>query len=253
MKRILVLLGIYAVAMALLEAAVVVYMRRLYYPENPLELFPLHFLDDYDPRLELSREAATIMMILAVALLAERRSLTRSFAAFVFVFGVWDLCYYVWLKVLIDWPQRWLEWDVLFLIPSVWLGPWICPAAIAMLFVVWGSWTLLSRREITFTTTSSVDVSRRCRPGPGSLHAARDDKWIRDAKQLCARGVLLVVVLAELPVDGRGICVHGTANQKSNGIAWLTRRSAGCSWRLPSWRRCWDSPRDVMDRPCQVS
>lgn len=154
MKRILLLLGSYAVAMALLEAAVVVYMRRLYYPDNPLELFPLHFLNDYDPLLELSREAATIIMILTVALLAERRSLTRSFAAFVFVFGVWDLFYYVWLKVLIDWPQRWLEWDVLFLIPSVWLGPWICPAAIAMLFVMWGSWTLFSHRETTFTATS---------------------------------------------------------------------------------------------------
>ena len=152
--RIVVLLGVYATAMALLEAAVVVYMRRLYYPESPLELFPLQFLSAYDPPLELSREVATIVMILAVALLAEQRSLTRSFAAFVFVFGVWDLCYYAWLKVLIDWPQSWWEWDVLFLIPSVWLGPWICPAAIAMLFVVWGSWTLLSQRETTFTTAS---------------------------------------------------------------------------------------------------
>jgi hypothetical protein len=95
MKRILSLLGIYAVAMAMLEAAVVVYMRRLYYPENPLQLFPLHFLNDYDPLLELSREVSTIVMILTVALLAERESLTRSFAAFVFVFGVWDLFYYV--------------------------------------------------------------------------------------------------------------------------------------------------------------
>lgn len=156
MKRILVLLTSYAIAMALLEAAVVVYMRRLYYPDNPLELFPLHFFDDYDPLLELSREVATIVMILTVALLAERRSMARSFAAFVFVFGVWDLFYYGWLKVLIDWPQHWLEWDVLFLIPSVWLGPWICPSAIAMLFIAWGSWTLLSQRETMFTAISST-------------------------------------------------------------------------------------------------
>lgn len=154
MQRVLGLLGIYAIAMALLEAAVVVYMRRLYYPENPLELFPLHFLNDYDPILEISREAATIIMILTVALLAEHKSLTRSFAAFVFVFGVWDLSYYAWLKVLMGWPQRWLEWDVLFLIPAVWLGPWICPAAIAMLFGVWGAWALSSQREIRFTATS---------------------------------------------------------------------------------------------------
>lgn len=119
-------------------------------------MFPLHFLNDFDPLLELSREIATMVIILTVALLAERRSLTRSFAAFVFVFGVWDLFYYAWLKILIGWPQRWLEWDVLFLIPSVWLGPWICPAVIAMLFIMWGSWTLLSQRETMFTFTSST-------------------------------------------------------------------------------------------------
>ena len=155
-RGVLFLLGTYAIAMALLESAVVVYMRRLYYPDNPLELFPLHFLNDYDPLLELCREVATIVMIVTVALLAEKRSMTHRFAAFVFVFGLWDLFYYVWLKVLIDWPQRWLEWDVLFLIPSVWLGPWICPTAIAVLFVAWGSWTLLSSREVALTRTSTT-------------------------------------------------------------------------------------------------
>ena len=51
--RTLTILAAFAVAMALLEAAVVVYMRRLYYPENPLELFPLQFLNSYDPTLSL--------------------------------------------------------------------------------------------------------------------------------------------------------------------------------------------------------
>ncbi len=147
----LTLLTAFAVAMALLEAAVVVYMRRLYYPENPLELFPLRFLNSYDPSLELSREVATIVMIITVALLAERSNLTRKFAAFVFVFGVWDLFYYVWLKVLMDWPRTWLEWDVLFLIPMIWLGPWVCPASIATLFIIWGGWVLRSRRQMTLT------------------------------------------------------------------------------------------------------
>ena len=148
---VLILAG-FAIAMALLESAVVVYMRRLYYPENPQELFPLHFLKQYDPVLELSREVATVVMILTVALLAERsRSLTRKFAAFVFVFGTWDLFYYVWLKVLMDWPRTWLEWDVLFLIPMVWLGPWICPALIAMLFMAWGGWVLCSTSQLELT------------------------------------------------------------------------------------------------------
>lgn len=150
------ILAAYAIAMALLEAAVVVYMRRLYYPERPLDLFPMEFLRQYDPALELAREAATIVMIVTVALLAERRSLHRKFAAFVFVFGLWDIFYYVWLKILIGWPRTWLEWDVLFLIPSVWLGPWICPAAIALMFVIWGTWALIDRNEVTFTRVGLV-------------------------------------------------------------------------------------------------
>jgi hypothetical protein len=140
--------------MALLESATVVYMRRLYYSENPLEVFPLKFLDSFDTVLELSREAATVVMIVTVAMLAERSSRTRSFAAFAFVFGVWDLFYYVWLKVLMGWPQFWLEWDVLFLIPSVWLGPWISPALIALLFIGWGFYTLRSTASIYFTPNS---------------------------------------------------------------------------------------------------
>jgi len=73
------LLIAFGVAMALLESAVVVYMRRLYYPDNPLELFPLQFLVTFDPVLELSCEAATVIMLVTVALLAERASLTRRF------------------------------------------------------------------------------------------------------------------------------------------------------------------------------
>jgi hypothetical protein len=153
-KMTIAILTLYAAAMALLESAVVVYMRRLYYPVDPNELFPLIFLDSYDPTLELCREFATILMIIAVALLVERRNATRCFAAFVFVFGVWDLLYYFWLKVLIDWPQSWLEWDVLFLIPCLWLGPWICPAMIALLFTIWGYWALRTPMKTAFDRNS---------------------------------------------------------------------------------------------------
>lgn len=150
----LTILTVYAVAMAFLESAVVVYMRQLYYADDPRQIFPLKFLSAYDTAMELSREAATVIMILTVALLAERSSRTRTFAAFVFVFGVWDLFYYLWLKVLIDWPQSWLDWDVLFLIPSVWLSPWICPALIALMFVVWGFLTLRTADDRCLTMRS---------------------------------------------------------------------------------------------------
>ena len=147
----LTLLSLCAVAMALLEAVVVIYMRQLYYPEQPLELFPLEFLTRYDPMVELSREVSTIVMIITVAFLAERQSLTRRFAAFVYIFGLWDVFYYAWLKILLGWPRTWLEWDVLFLIPVIWLGPWICPAAIGLMFVGWGAMVLGSSQRIVFS------------------------------------------------------------------------------------------------------
>ena len=151
MRRSLILLAVFGVSMALLEAAVVVYLRLLYYAENPVVIFPLKFMNHYEVAVELSREAATIIMILTVAMLAETGTRTRVFAAFVFVFGVWDIFYYFWLKVFLDWPVSWLEWDVLFLIPTVWLGPWLCPVMISLLFIVWGARALLFRREECLT------------------------------------------------------------------------------------------------------
>jgi len=89
--------------MALVEAAIVVHLRHAYYPENPLALFPLRLLSADDLALELAREFATLVMMFAVALLAARGFVHR-FAAFVYVFGLWDLFYYIWLKVYLGWP-----------------------------------------------------------------------------------------------------------------------------------------------------
>ena len=145
-RRTLFWLGAYAAAMAWVEAALVVYLRRLYYPDDPLVMFPLRIWPMRDLLLELVREAATIAMILAVALLAVRGRVRRT-AAFLFVFGVWDLCYYLWLKVALGWPVAWAEWDVLFLIPWPWLAPWVAPAAAALLFVLWAAPVLVREGE----------------------------------------------------------------------------------------------------------
>ena len=142
-QRNMIWLFLFAVAMAQVEAALVIHLRSLYYPDNPLSIFPIALMSHRDLAIELAREPATVLMIMTVALLAER-SRMRIFAAFVFVFGLWDIFYYVWLKIMIGWPTSWLEWDVLFLIPWPWLGPWVCPALIALLFTLWGGWILLS-------------------------------------------------------------------------------------------------------------
>lgn len=151
-RRRLAWLALYALAMALVEAAIVVHLRHLYYPHDPQRLFPLALLSHADLALELARELATVAMIAAVAVLAER-GWARRFAAFVFVFGLWDLGYYGWLKLLLDWPRTWLEWDVLFLIPWPWFGPWLAAALIAALFALWGGWVLADGRALRPHTT----------------------------------------------------------------------------------------------------
>ncbi len=144
------LLTLYAIAMAQVEASVVVHLRTIYYPGNPLAIFPLSLLSHRDLLIELVRELATVVMILSIALLSGwKRGMV--FAIFVYVFGLWDIFYYVWLKLMIGWPQGWLEWDVLFLIPWPWLGPWITPALIALLFVIWGGWVIWTGAQVSYT------------------------------------------------------------------------------------------------------
>jgi hypothetical protein len=155
LTRNIIWLALFAVAMAYVEAALVVHLRTIYYPDNPLQIFPLELLSHRDLGIELARELATVVMILTVALLAEK-GFTRIFAAFVLVFGLWDIFYYFWLKVMIGWPVSWLEWDVLFLIPWPWFGPWITPVLIALLFVLWGGWILLTGKDVCFSRGAAV-------------------------------------------------------------------------------------------------
>lgn len=119
----------FAVAMALLEAAVVVYLRALYYPQG--FRFPLVPIDHDLGAIEVAREAATLLMLLAPGALVSRSALERS-AWFCFCFGVWDLFYYIWLKVFLDWPASLLDWDILFLIPVPWVGPVLAPCLISI-------------------------------------------------------------------------------------------------------------------------
>src|SRR5215471_13766120 len=114
----------YAVAMAYLESAIVVYLRRLYYPHG--FDFPLVIIDIPTLLLELGREAATIVMLATVGIAAGRTKVGKG-AYFLLLFGVWDICYYIWLKAFVEWPSSLLTWDVLFLIPVPWVGPVLAP------------------------------------------------------------------------------------------------------------------------------
>jgi len=137
--------------MGYFEAAVVVYLRGLFYPEG--FSFPLKIAPSGHIITELFREAATIIMLVTVAALAARKFWER-FGYFIILFGVWDIFYYVWLKVLIDWPSSLFDWDILFLIPLPWISPVIAPVLVALLMIVIGlSITSLFHKGYEFKPT----------------------------------------------------------------------------------------------------
>jgi len=140
--------------MGCLEAVVVIYLRRIHYADDPLSLFPMKAWSPEELAVEIVREVATVAMILGAAALAERGRV-RIFAAFAFIFGIWDLAYYAWLKVLLGWPVSWSEWDILFLIPWAWLGPWITPALVSLVLVVWGGWVVVRDGDCRFGILST--------------------------------------------------------------------------------------------------
>jgi len=116
--------SIFGIAFGFLEAIVVVYLREIYYPNG--FSFPLTLLDPQMLKVEIVREFCTIIMIASVGWMLGKTS-GEKFSFFIFVFGVWDIFYYVALKIFLDWPETILEWDVLFLIPITWIGPVLAP------------------------------------------------------------------------------------------------------------------------------
>jgi hypothetical protein len=114
----------YAAAMAFLETTVVIYLRELYYPEG--FGFPLKSMDFFVGKVEFFRELATLVMIFTVSVLAGK-TFIQKFSAFIYVFAVWDIFYYVFLYVALGWPSSLQTWDVLFLIPVMWAGPVLAP------------------------------------------------------------------------------------------------------------------------------
>jgi hypothetical protein len=152
--RQLAISGLFAAAFGFLEAVVVVYLRaatgllpgyqgtlsdvirmsgQFYVQTQVVSQFPRSLLT-----LEVLREAATIFMLLTVALLTSANSRARA-AVFLWTFAIWDIVYYAALWATVRWPLSLKDPDVLFLIPAPWLSPvWfpILVSALAMAAVL---------------------------------------------------------------------------------------------------------------------
>lgn len=124
---------IFATSMGLLEAIVVVYIREIYYPDG--FRFPLKELPPWLIIVEWIREISTLLMLGSVAWISGKIFLKRM-SVFLFIFGVWDIIYYVGLKIFLDWPESLLTWDILFLIPITWVSPVLAPVICSILMII---------------------------------------------------------------------------------------------------------------------
>jgi hypothetical protein len=127
----------FAIAMALVEAAAVFYIRALVDRIEPYQPNPLP-INGALGNVELWREAATLVMLATLGMLAGRTWRRRvGYAAL--AFGAWDIFYYVFLRIMTGWPQTLLDWDILFLLPLPWWGPVLAPVSIALVMIWWGT------------------------------------------------------------------------------------------------------------------
>jgi len=132
----LLLLAIFGIAMAHLEGVVVVYLRKALgmldteSNKESIEKFPERYL-----YIEMSREAATIIMLVVIAYLTGGSWIEKGIF-FLWTFAFWDLFYYLSLYILIKWPPKLTTIDVLFLIPKPWIAPVWFPLGVSGLTIL---------------------------------------------------------------------------------------------------------------------
>jgi hypothetical protein len=130
------LLAFFGIAMAHLEGVVVVYLRKSLgmldseSNKESVEKFPRRFLN-----IEMTREAATIIMLVVIAYLVGETWTERGIF-FLWTFAFWDLFYYLSLYILIKWPPSLKTIDVLFLIPVPWIAPVWFPMGVSSLTII---------------------------------------------------------------------------------------------------------------------
>jgi len=150
-----ILLFIYAAAMANIEAAVVVYLRELYYPEG--FSFPLKLISNKILLIEILREFSTIVMLVGITYLCGKSFLERFFY-FIYTFGVWDIFYYVWLKIFLNWPPSLSTDDLLFLIPVPWIAPVYAPVIISISMILFSIVSIYLQQKGFLLTINKVSI-----------------------------------------------------------------------------------------------
>ncbi len=158
----------FALAFGFVEAAVVYYLRHLL--GSPPTYGAVHggdlvnlgaiafvssihsFLPASIERVEMVRESATIVMLVAVAVLAGSGARQR-WAAFIVAFSTWDLSYYLFLRLIDGWPSSLFTRDVFFLLPVPSVGPVLTPLVLFTVALATGVWLWRSPRPVDAPTS----------------------------------------------------------------------------------------------------
>lgn len=162
--RSLVNVIVFSIAFAFVEAAVVVYLRHLLgstqtYVNRDEILFLVPGVAFLEPQtaikiitntgllnVERIREAATLVILATIGALAGRTFWQRA-AYFFLAFGIWDLFYYLFLRLTINWPTSLFDLDIFFLLPTPWVGPVFVPVLASSILVI-GSLFFLWRQRL---------------------------------------------------------------------------------------------------------
>lgn len=196
---------IFSIAFGYIEAAVVVYLRAIFYSEGftfPLTIFSINPLWKRLLITEIGREASTLVLVVTGAYLFGR-NLRQRVAYFLTIFAVWDIFYYVWLKVLLNWPASLMDWDILFLIPVSWAGPVLAPILVSLVMLLFAMAILYCDccakplkihfyDWIAFSVVAVIIVISFCIPGP---HIAEENYSTYFHWSLFAAGLLPAVLI----------------------------------------------------------
>ena len=151
-----VIVVILSIAFAYIEAVCVIYIRTIFHPDGfnfPLVEFGVGDLWKKFLLIEVGREVSTLVLIFTCSFLAGRNRLQRI-AFFLTIFAIWDIFYYIWLRILFNWPVSIMDWDVLFLIPITWASPVLYPLLVSLamlLFAIAILYRDYSRRSLKVT------------------------------------------------------------------------------------------------------
>lgn len=153
-KKKLLLSALFGITFGFIETSVVIYLRALLSicekslvdvgktivicdPGNIAKLLPENLAS-----IEILRETATIFILAIVSFIVTKKFKER-WAIFFWLFAFWDIFYYIFLKLAINWPTSFFTDDLLFLIPVPWFSQIWFPISISILLIL----AILARKK----------------------------------------------------------------------------------------------------------